>query len=122
GLAAIVTTAGTWPDKTLCAKAGNVLVWSSEDAAADTLIPRLIACGADIGRVHFINETISDKGQTLPFDPARDIPALQKAVTAIGGASLLLIDPVVSAVAGDMHKANEVRRGLQPIVDFAETH
>mgnify|MGYP000246350134 CR=1 FL=1 len=36
--------------------------------------------------------------------------------------SLLLIDPIVSAVAGDMHRANDVRRSLQAVVDFAEAH
>jgi putative DNA primase/helicase len=36
--------------------------------------------------------------------------------------SLLLIDPIVSAVAGDMHRANDVRRSLQAIVDFAAAY
>ncbi|HMH12102.1 MAG TPA: hypothetical protein VK578_03250 [Edaphobacter sp.] len=30
-----------------------------------------------------------------------------------------LFDPIVTAVTGDMHKANDVRRSLQTIVDFA---
>jgi putative DNA primase/helicase len=34
----------------------------------------------------------------------------------------LIIDPIVSAVSGDMHKANDVRRSLQAVVDFAEAH
>jgi len=33
---------------------------------------------------------------------------------------LLIVDPVVSAVAGDSHKNAEVRRALQPLVDLAE--
>jgi putative DNA primase/helicase len=32
---------------------------------------------------------------------------------------LLVVDPVVSAVAGDSHKNTEVRRALQPLVDLA---
>ena len=31
-----------------------------------------------------------------------------------------MLDPIVSAVKGDMHKANDVRRALQGVVDFAE--
>jgi putative DNA primase/helicase len=31
----------------------------------------------------------------------------------------LIVDPVVSAVAGDSHKNGEVRRALQPLVDLA---
>lgn len=36
----------------------------------------------------------------------------------ISDVRLLVIDPVVSAVAGDSHKNTEVRRSLQPIVDL----
>jgi putative DNA primase/helicase len=31
---------------------------------------------------------------------------------------LIIIDPIVSAVAGDSHKNAETRRGLQPVVDL----
>lgn len=58
----------------------------------------------------------------IPFDPSQDIPDLRRAAEAIGGVSLLLIDPIVSAVAGDMHRANDVRRSLQAVVDFADAH
>jgi putative DNA primase/helicase len=37
----------------------------------------------------------------------------------IGDVRLLIVDPVVSAVAGDSHKNAEVRRSLQPLVDLA---
>jgi putative DNA primase/helicase len=96
-----------------------VLIWSSEDIADDTLVPRLIASGADLARCHFI-EGIAQDGESVPFDPSQDIPDLRRAVEAIGGVSLLLIDPIVSAVAGDMHRANDVRRSLQAVVDFAD--
>jgi putative DNA primase/helicase len=103
------------------ARKGNVLIWSSEDVADDTLVPRLIASGADLSRCHFI-EGIAQHDQSVPFDPSQDIPELHRAVEKIGGVSLLLIDPIVSAVAGDMHRANDVRRSLQAIVDFAEAY
>jgi len=45
--------------------------------------------------------------------------SLRDSVTRIGGISLLIIDPIITAVTGDMHKANDVRRSLQTIVDFA---
>lgn len=123
GLAATVTTGGVWPDGVRCVEPGNVLVWSSEDDPADTLKPRLMACGADVRRVFFV-QGVADPmtGEILPFDPARDIPTLNAAVSAIGGASMLMIDPIVSAVAGDMHRANDVRRGLQAVVDFAAVY
>jgi putative DNA primase/helicase len=121
GLAAVLTAGGMWPDHTQCKERGNVLIWSSEDNPDDTLVPRLIASGADMQRCHFI-EGITQNGEKMPFDPSQDIIELHKAVEKIGGVSLLIIDPIVSAVAGDMHRANDVRRSLQAVVDFADAH
>lgn len=121
GLAAVLTSGGRWPDGRNCPSRGNVLIWSGEDSPDDTLVPRLIASGADMNRCHFI-EGITHNGESMPFDPSQDISELHKAVERIGGVSLLIIDPIVSAVAGDMHRANDVRRSLQAVVDFAEVH
>ena len=118
-IAAIVTTAGVWPDGTRCTAPGNVLIWSSEDDPSDTIKPRLMAAGADASRYGAIEGIRDENGNKLPFDPASDIDVLREAVRSIGGISLLIIDPIVSAITGDMHKANDVRRNLQAIVDFA---
>ncbi|WP_232467776.1 AAA family ATPase [Bordetella genomosp. 9] len=122
GLASAVTTAARWPDGVACTTRENILVWSSEDDPADTLKPRLMACGADVSRVFFVQAVTDEYGNAMPFDPARDIPTLHDAVKRIGGAAMLMVDPIVSAISGDMHKANDVRRGLQSLVDFAEEH
>jgi hypothetical protein len=118
-LAATITNAGIWPDNTRCNVAGNVLIWSSEDDPADTIKPRLMAVGANDSRYGVISGTIDDEGLRCAFDAAQDMDSLRYAVTRIGGISLLIIDPIVTAVTGDMHKANDVRRSLQSIVDFA---
>lgn len=117
GMAATVTIGGRWPDGTGCTQ-GNVLIWSGEDDPADTLLPRLLAAGADRARCYFIEGARRD-GEVAPFDPARDLRQLLAAIESIGGIKLLVIDPVVSAVAGDSHKNTEVRRALQPLVDLA---
>lgn len=119
-LIATITTGGRWPDGEICQERGNVLIWSSEDDPADTLVPRLIAAGADVSRVHIIQGRINAQGEADPFDPANDIGLLRETARELGGVSLLMLDPVVGAVKGDMHKANDVRRGLQGVVDFAE--
>lgn len=114
---ATVTIGGRWPDGTRC-EPGNVLMWSGEDDPADTLLPRLIAAGADRTRCYFVEGTRID-GELQAFDPARDMAALELQAQLIGGIKLLVVDPVVSAVAGDSHKNTEVRRALQPLVDLA---
>lgn len=114
--AATVTIAGRWPDGSRC-DGGNVLIWSGEDDPADTLLPRLLAAGADKSRCYFVSGTRID-GEVQSFDPARDMAALEAQAQRIGGIKLLIVDPVVSAVAGDSHKNTEVRRALQPLVDL----
>lgn len=115
-MAATVTSGGRWPDGTRC-NAGNVLIWSGEDDPADTLLPRLIAAGADTKRVYFVTGSRID-GEAVPFDPARDLVQLTARAERIGNVRLLIVDPVVTAVTGDSHKNTEVRRGLQPLVDL----
>lgn len=116
-MAATVTIGGRWPDGSRCDR-GNVLVWSGEDDPADTLLPRLIAAGADKRRVHFISGTRTN-GELQPFDPATDMAQLAAQASRIGDVRLIVVDPVVSAVTGDSHKNTEVRRALQPLVDLA---
>lgn len=116
-MVATITRGGRWPDGTRCSP-GNVVIWSGEDDPADTLIPRLLAMGADVSRVDFVKGTRIG-GKVEPFDPARDLVNLTEAAERIGDVRLVMVDPVSSAVGGDSHKNTEVRRALQPIVDLA---
>lgn len=117
-LIATVTRGDRFPDGARCGATGNAIVWSGEDDPADTLTPRLAAAGADLARVYFVGP-VSDGDGKRPFDPARDTAALRQAIASIGGAAILMVDPIVSAVAGDSHKNAEVRRALQPLADLA---
>lgn len=116
-LAAMVTTGGRWPDGSR-SPVGNVVIWSGEDDPTDTLVPRLALSGADLNRVYFIAET-REGNERRSFDPARDMEVLRRKLKEIGDVRLLIVDPIVSAIAGDSHKNAEVRRGLQPLADLA---
>lgn len=116
-LASTLTTGGRWPDGTQSI-AGNVVIWSGEDDPKDTLTPRLELSGADRSRVYFVAD-IREGSERRAFDPARDVEPLRRKLVEIGGVRLLIVDPVVSAIAGDSHKNAEVRRGLQPLADLA---
>jgi putative DNA primase/helicase len=74
-MAATVTCGGRWPDGSRSER-GHVLMWSGEDDPADTLLPRLIAAGADKTRVHFVSGTRTN-GELAPFDPAYDMAQLE---------------------------------------------
>ena len=118
-LAAIVTRGGTWPDGTKYRRPSNVVIWSGEDDAADTLAPRLAAMNADLTRVHFVGGIVHGS-ERRQFDPAQDMPALIAKARELGDVALFVVDPVVTAIRGDSHKNAEVRRGLAPLVHLAE--
>ncbi len=118
-LAAVLSIGGRWPDGQR-ARPGSVAIWSGEDDPRDTLAPRLLASGADMGRIFFV-DSVFDGLERRSFDPARDMAPLRRKLLEVGGIRLLIVDPVVSAIAGDSHKNAEVRRGLQPLADLAES-
>lgn len=93
---------------------GSTIIWSGEDDASDTLVPRLIRSNAQLDKVRIVTGT--NKG---PFDPSRDMGSLYIDSGDLKDLRLLILDPVISAVSGDSNQANQVRRALQPIVDFA---
>ncbi|QBR71893.1 AAA family ATPase [Beijerinckiaceae bacterium] len=121
-MVATITSGNRWPDGAQ-AKVGNCLIWTSEDGLADTIMPRLQAMGADLKRVHYVEGKREADGKKRPFDPARDMPDLAKAVAGIpGGIDFLMLDPVVAAVGAktNSHNNAETRNALQPVLDFAE--
>jgi len=97
-----------------------VVIWSGEDDAADTLVPRLMTMGADLERVHLITGATDEEGRKRGFDPAADMIELKTAL-ALKNPRLLILDPISSAVSGDSHQNTEVRRSLQPVVDLASS-
>lgn len=124
-LAAIISTGGRFPDGAR-AKPSNVIIWSGEDGEDDTIVPRLVAMGADRKRIFILSE-VDENGKKRPFDPSIDLENIEAAMAQAqitGDVALLILDPVVSAVkpGADSHKNAETRQGLQPVVDFAKKH
>lgn len=120
-VAATITRGGRWPNNTL-APIGNIVFWTGEDGVEDTLVPRLLASGADMSCVHILRGTYEATGKARPFSFETDIPQLSAALGRIGKVSLIIIDPIVQAVSGDANKNADVRRGLAPLLELAETH
>jgi hypothetical protein len=116
-LAATISSGGIWPDGVLSVR-GNTIFWSGEDDLADTLVPRLIAAGADCQRIHFVGRACED-GRSRPFDPARDMSALETEIQRVGDVVLVVIDPVALIVTKDSNKNAETRRDLQPLADLS---
>ena len=116
-VAATISSGSNWPDGSRCGAPGDVIVWSGEDAHA-VAAARLVAMGADMSRIHFIDGMSGTDGDS--FDPARDMLVLEATADKLPAPRLLILDPIVSAVSGDGHKSNDVRRALQPVVTLAQ--
>jgi putative DNA primase/helicase len=119
-LMATTTRSAEWPDGTE-APMGDTLIWSAEDDAEDTIKPRFLA-GGDPGRFNIIRKMRLPNGSMIPFDPSIHLAELKEAARALPELKMVVIDPVVMVIPGDAdsHKNTETRRGLQPLVDFAE--
>lgn len=115
-LAALITL-GKLPGEFL-GKPKSVLVCATEDSWEHTIVPRLIAAGADLNRVYRVEVLTADEihvGLSLP----RDNHAVEKAAKQ-SDAALLLLDPLISRLGGlDTHKDSDVRQALEPLVSVA---
>ncbi len=118
-IAATISVAGRFPDGT-SAPLGSVVIWPGEDDVTDTIVPRLMAMGADLSKIFFVAD-VRQAGDSIAFDPSVHLEALARMATQVEDLVLIVIDPVMAAVRGNTDKAGDVRRGLTPVVKLAET-
>lgn len=118
--AAVVTTGGLWPDGSWCEYPGAVVLLSAEDGLADTVRPRLDAAGADVTRVHAVQELRLPNG-TAKSPTLADVAYLEEVVTRTG-ARLLIIDVLMAYLPGgvDSHKDQDIRSVLAELAKMAE--
>jgi putative DNA primase/helicase len=115
-----VTTAGEWPCDEGRAPLGNAIILSAEDSASDTIVPRLLAAGADLNRVHVVS-AVRDASGRRALNLQHDLDLLESKITEIGNVALVVVDPVSSYLGRtDSHKNSEVRGVLEPLSEMAE--
>lgn len=122
-MAAKVTRGGTWPDGVPC-PIGNVFFICCEDDAADTIVPRLDAAGADREKVHIVDWIVEKgdpgQGRRRSFDIGKDSEVIRDLCKEIGDVALIVIDPVSAYLGGaDSHKTSDVRAALAPLQTIA---
>lgn len=120
---ACTTTGRDWPDgskNTLGPR--DVLMAVAEDDLADTVIPRLMAAGADLSRVHFVgcvrtkefDEKNGTKSVVRPLQLAADIKKLKIAIESNPQIALIVIDTVTSFF-GDVNVNAD--QDIRPVMD-----
>jgi RecA-family ATPase len=116
-----VTTGGNWPCGEGRAPIGNVIILSAEDGAADTIVPRLLAAGADLSRVHVVSAVRNADESRRSLNLQNDLDLLERKIGEIGDVALVGVDPVSSYLGKtDSHKNSEVRGVLEPLSEMAE--
>jgi putative DNA primase/helicase len=118
---ATLSSGGEWPCNEGRAPIGNAIILSAEDGAGDTIIPRLLAAGADLSRVHVISAVRNTDGTRRTLNLQNDLDLLEKKIGEIGHVALVGVDPVSSYLGKtDSHKNSEVRGLLEPFSEMAE--
>lgn len=121
-ITAIVTTGRPWPDDpqgTRPREPRHVLVLSSEDPKDTVLVPRLIAAGADLAMVTFLDAVKTEKSErsvNITLDMAKIEETVQQRRTA-----LTIIDPLNAHLGTvDTYTDNVVRDALHPLLRTAD--
>jgi hypothetical protein len=119
---ACVTAGLPWPNGDSGMPPANVIMLTAEDTLDQEVVPRLIAAGADLSRVHILKYIRSDGKNNRQFLLGEDLDVLERTVTKAGDVALITIDPITAYMGGkiDSHKTTEVRSQLGPLKDFAE--
>lgn len=126
-MTAFITTGAIWPDGEKCEK-GNAIILSAEDDAADTIVPRLMAAGADLSCVRIIDnvkKAVSVHNEGLSqFSLDCDLKALENLIVETGNIQAIFIDPIASYLGTriDDHKNAAVRSILTPLSKLAEKY
>lgn len=112
-------TRGELPGENLGDPRG-VLVCATEDSWAHTIVPRLMAAGADLDRVYRV-EVLTADAVHADLSLPRDLEDTARAARETR-AALLLLDPLMSRLDAslDAHRDGEVRRALEPLARLAD--
>jgi len=115
-VAATLTGGGIWPDGTH-SEPGNVLIHCLQDNLNDTVLPRLIAQGADLKRAVCVNTRSEDFTMEI-FDPAGDVIQLQEAIVK-AQVKFIIIDPLANLISDHFHTNHELRKELRRLGELA---
>jgi hypothetical protein len=122
-IAGAFSNGGQWPCNEGRAPCGHVIILSAEDGEEDTIIPGLMAAGADRSKIHIIS-AVREGDDRKMFNLQHDLDLLEKYITEIRrpGDSVVavIIDPLTAYLGRvDSHKMAEMRAVLGPIAEMA---
>lgn len=122
-VAARATSGRAFPDGSPCTKC-SVLYSTTEDGIEDTVVPRLIAAGADLDRVHIVQGVKSLDQSEMPLWLSEHMAHLDKMLTEYPDITVLVIDTLQSHIGSNVATNNNasVRGVMTPLKRLAEKH
>src|SRR5436190_5305413 len=113
-LAARLTRGRPWPDGALGREAAPAVIVNAEDGARESILPRLAAAGADLGRVVVWDRRPGEAWLRIPGQVGE-----LDALLARTGARLLVLDPLMAFLDPAVNAMNDpaVRQALAPLAD-----
>ena len=121
-LVAAVTTGGPWPCGEGAAPRGSAIILSAEDDEHDTIVPRLMAAGADLEQVGILS-SVCENTKRRSLNLRTDVAMLELAIKELGKVQLVIIDPISAFLGGvDANGNARVRELLQPLATLAARH
>jgi hypothetical protein len=100
---------------------GSTILMSAEDGPARTIVPRLLAGGADLSRIHVIESVVLANGSEALPSLRVDVDAISAAAARLGDCRLIVIDPISAYLKGVDDNRNALLRGvLSPLKNLAE--
>jgi putative DNA primase/helicase len=120
-IASTISNGGNWPCNEGSTSVGNVIFMSAEDGIEDTIVPRLMAAGANLDRVHIVSSATKPDGTgRKTFSLKTDVDLLEATATEIGDVRLIIVDPISAYMGGSDGNGNvETREVLEPLAEMA---
>jgi hypothetical protein len=121
-IAARVSAGASMPlEPRVASNPAGVVMVCAEDDMHDTVIPRLLAAGADLTRVGSVLLSRDEAKQLIPLTIPEDMARLEQAIGE-WQAKLMVIDPITAYMSGSINTANDaqVRRAMLPLGDLAQ--
>jgi DNA polymerase len=122
---AIITQGAQWPCGEGTAPQGNVLLLTAEDDLSDTVVPRLIAAGANRERIQILKmvpTNVNGRDGKRMFSLVTDLHMLRQKIQEMGAVRAVLIDPLTAYLGVkqiDSFRTTDVRAVLAPLVEMA---
>jgi hypothetical protein len=117
-LAAVLSNGAVLPDGSIAPELGTLFLLG-EDAADDTLRPRLDLHGADVGKIAYVRAVI-DGGRRSVLNLSKHLDQIRDALKT-GRYGVLVVDPLTAFMPKtDRNAEGDVRDVLTPLADVAD--